>query len=285
MNTHLCAMEQAKPKSCCQTGALFLYNSVQRAWLTSALPEDRRFAPFSPEKQPVIHTLFATKKITIGKRLTKLEENAHLKEVAIRAGLGGLCLFLGSKKHSSIHYDAYTADSVAEFMDGTIQHAIAIPEAVYAQNNDDAVQIIHGMIEREIARIAQAYSSDDMEVRQFWHNCGWTGYTLVSLAGLYLEPLSIIASGPGGLLLASIVRERAELDCESSLDIKAATLAQTTGHLMATLTASTKSTTAQIERQRAQGKHTNKDYPVSLNLRAQRILDLLQTQDQLEENE
>lgn len=286
MNTHLWTMEQLKLKSCVQIEAISLYNAAKRAWTTSSLPNGRTFEPFSHEHQQVVRTLFAAKNSTIlDRRLNELEEDAHLKEVAARARLGGLCLFLAKKKNFLTRYEAYTADSIAQFIDGTIHHAIAIPEALYIQNNDTTQASIHGMIEREIARISQAYSSDDMEVRQFWHNCGWTGYSLASLVGLYLEPLSIIVSAAGGLVLESIVREGTALAGESSLDTQAAELAQTTDHLMATLTASTHIAIAEIETQRAQNKHKNDQYAESLSLRAQRILNLLKAQDQLDMKE
>lgn len=291
MHMPLWAMEQTKepdkPKSCGAKGAIWLVNQVEKPLYACFLPEKRKFAPFSSDSYGVLKPLFEKKHVTIQNvRLTELEEDVHLKDVATKARLGGLCLFLGRKKYSSnIHYDAYTADSIAQFIDGAIQHAIAIPEQLYTQDNELIGMSIHGMIEREIARISWAYTSCDMEVRQFWRNCGWAGYSLAALVMAYFEPYSAIATGPGGLLLESIVRESAEIASEGALDARAAQLAETTDHLVATLTASTHAPNAEKEMQHAENRYKDEQYPVSLSLRAQRILNLLKIQDQLKKDE
>ncbi len=286
MNTPLWAMDPEKPKSCGTNLTMRLLKRVERPLFSCFLPEGRLFKPFSSDAQDVVKKLFARKNVTtVNARLIELEEDAHLKKVATKARLGGLCLFLSKKKCSSpIHYDAYTASSVTQFIDGAIHHAIAIPETLYAEGDFQARPYIHGMIEREIARISQAYSSDDMEVQQFWHNCRWACYSLAAVVAFYIEPRSAIATGPGGFLLESVLRESAELDDESSIDSIAAELAQTTDHLMATLTASTHAHHAQTEMQHAQNKHEDEHYPGSLSLKARRMLHLLIIQDQLKKD-
>lgn len=287
LHAPLMSMEPDKPKSCGEKGAIYLITQFERPLYYCFMPKTCKFTPFTSEDYALALTLFAKKNIILDNtRLIDLEQDAHLQEVAAKAKLGGLCLYLAKKESSSICYDAYTAHSIAQFMGGAIQHAIAIPEAVYNNQADEQTsRSINGMIEREIARITQAYSPDDREIKQFWRNCGWTAYSLAALVGCYFEPFSLVATAPGGLLLESIVRESVEIADESALDTKAAELAETTEHLMATLTASTHALNAEKEKQHAETKHKNDDYPVSLSLRAQRILNLLITQEQLKKNE
>lgn len=287
MNLSLWAMvPPEEPTSCGKNLALGVLERVERPLFSYFLPKGRRFKPFSSDTQDVAQKLFANKNITTANaRLTLLEEDAQLKAVATKARLGGLCLFLSKKKcSSSIQYDAYTASSVTQFMDGAIHHAIAIPEALYAKSDFEARPCIHGMIEREIARISQAYSSDDREVRKFWHNCRWACYSLAAVVALYIEPRSVIATAPGGLFLESLIWESTELDDESSLDREAAELAQTTDHLMATLTASTHTQHAQTEMQHAQNKYDDENSQGSLSIKAQRMLQLLIMQEQLKKD-
>ncbi len=285
MNKPVRAMEPEKPKSCGEKGAIYFITQFERPLYYCMMPQKCKFAPFSSEDYTVALTLFANQNVTLGNtRLVDLEENTHLQSVATKAKLGGLCLYL-AKKGNSLQYDAHTAHSIAQFREGSIQHAIAIPEALYEQTDDQIRASILGMIEREIVRITQAYSSDDRAIKQFWRNCGWTAYGLAALIVSYFEPISLVATGPGGLLLESIVRESVEIADETALDTKAAALAETTKHLMATLTASTHALNAEKEIQHAENKRKNAGYSVSLSLRAQRLLNLLITQEQLEKNE
>lgn len=286
---NLLGMEDKKPTRCeTAMASLLLGGNMERA-LTAYHLKKRTFKPFALETFEEAQTLFAKKGIKVDKICITLQDDPHLVKVAREAQLNGLCILSGNIPQESILYDACTGRSVTQFKDGYVYHAIAIPDTICANlDQQKRHPVICGIIEREIARISKAYSEEDGDLTAWKHAlytripCG-----LLALVALYYDPTSLFLSGPLGFLTSSMQQEYTECSIELACDQQAAQLARTTDNLMATLLHSTSSfIIAERDSTYAQQAYEGKSSTCSsMSVRAQRMHNLLQTQECIKKNE
>lgn len=283
--------QHRKKSTSCQNWltSLVLGGALERSLVTAHISA-HRFSPFTQEMHPIALQLFAKKGIALGNaRLVDLETDQHLAETAKKADLGGLFILEAKTSKTYTLHDALTANSITHFHDGIIYHGIVVPTQIYQElhsNKNEQRPILLGMVEREIARIRQSYSENDLEIRELKQNLGWTAYSILAAAAACFEPFTLIATAPLGLALNSVLKEKTEIAHECDLDAQAAELAETTDHLVATLKYSTNNQVINdAEFQSAQRKADDEQYSGFLSLRAQRVCKLLKLQREMKKNQ
>lgn len=230
-------------KKSCDSGLIeTALNGIDRAFITSSGVK-RVFKPASDE---CAQELFKKKNITDTCKFEALALDAHLLNVAQNAGLNGLAIFSSENLGERYPMPAITGKSVSEFRpNGKICHAIAVP--AWVCRNEDAqvrLSILRGVVEREIVRIQQAYTSNDEELIATKQLALKAGYVIGALVVAYCLPSTLLGSAPLGLLGFS-QDEYLYTHQEAALDEKVVSLTGNHDNVLATMVHVTSDKTAQ----------------------------------------
>ncbi len=227
-------VEHTKHPSCGQSLYTYFSDLALTGFITLNLGKKRFYAPLS---QNDAFKLFAQKNIRVSKQINNLEQDKHIQQIAAKVGLNKLMIFAVKDGSDPIKQGACTGTSVTQFCNGTIEHAIGIPQALLdkIENRETRKKVTLGIIEREIARITQAYTVNDLRVQQLKISGAAFGYFLLSAAIAIYDPASAFATLPLGLSGTAFLANRYNFINEITCDLKAAELTESHENLLSTL--------------------------------------------------